>query len=106
MKKFIVSLFSNHFGIVLAGLNVCYFVSKGNRVTDNIFGKLFLCLNFPAAISALLAREFVKIFAHDLSFAEQMTVADIFFAVFIAGQWLFIAWIARTLARKFRPAEL
>jgi hypothetical protein len=100
MKKFIGSLFSNRFGIVLAALNVCYFVSKGSDVTNNLFGKIFVCMNFPAAISALLAREFVEIFSHNLSFAAEMTVANIFFAFFIAGQWLFIAWIAKTLGAK------
>jgi hypothetical protein len=106
MKKFIVNLFSNHFGIILAALNVCYFASKGNHVACTGFGKLFVAVNFPAALAALLAREFVKIFAHPLSFATETTIANIFFAFFIAGQWLFIAWLARTIARKFRPVKL
>ena len=106
MRKFIVNLFSNHFGIFLATLNVCYFVSKGSCVTDNPVGKIFVCAHFPAAISAILSGEFIKIFFHELSFSTEMNIVNIFFALFIALQWLFIAWIAKTIARKFRPVEL
>jgi hypothetical protein len=106
MKKFIVNLFSNRFGIILATLNACYFVSKGSAVADHLFGKIFVCANFPAAISAILSLELVKIFSHKLSFATEMNVANAFFAFFIVMQSLFIAWIAKTIAQKLRPKEL
>jgi hypothetical protein len=100
MKKFIVNLFSNHFGIFLAALNACYFVSKGSYVTGNAFGKVFVCMNSPAAISALLSVEFIKIFSHELSYPTQSAMAHFFFTFFIVLQWLFIAWIAKTAAAK------
>lgn len=101
MEKFIVNLFSNRFGIILAALNVCCFVSKEN-ITDNLFGKLFVCANIPAAISALLSVEFINFFSHDLLFPAQMSLANTFFTFFIVLQWLFIAKIAETLAAKIR----
>ncbi len=106
MKKFIVQLLSNRFGIVLATLNVCYFVSKGSSITDRLFGKLFVCANFPAAISAILSLEFVKIFSHKLSYAAEMNLANAFLAFFIVWQSLFIAWLAKTIARRLRPKQL
>jgi len=106
MKSFIVNLFSNRFGIVLATLNVCYFASRGNHVACTALGKIYVSVNAPAAISAILSREFVKIFSHPLSFAAEDNLANAFFAVFIVLQWLFIAWIARTLAAKIRRAKL
>lgn len=105
MKKFIVNLFSNRFGIILATLNVCYFASKGNGITRHLFGKIFVCANFPAAISAILSLEFVKIFLHELSFPTEMDMVNIFFAFFIVLQWLFIAWIAKTIAQKLRQTN-
>ena len=104
MKNFVINLFSNRFGIILAALNVCYFVSKEN-VTGNLFGKIFVCANSPAAISALLSVEFIKFFSHDLSFPAYYSLADAFFTFFIVLQWLFIAWIAKTLAAKVRRAS-
>lgn len=105
MKKFNASLFSNRFGIVLAALNVCYFASQGNHVTCSPIGKIFVSMNFPAALSALFSRELIGIFARPLSIAAKTQIANIFFAFFIVLQWLFIAWLARTIAGKFRPKE-
>ncbi|MEP6902857.1 MAG: hypothetical protein ABJA66_13980 [Actinomycetota bacterium] len=106
MKKFIVNLFSNRFGIVLATLNVCYFASKGSGITNQLFGQIFVCAHFPAAISALLSLGIVKIFLHKLSYPTEMNIANTFFAFFIVAQWLFITWIAKTIAQKLRPKEL
>jgi hypothetical protein len=106
MKKFIVNLLSNRFGIILATLNVCYFMSKGNNFTDKPFGKIFLCANFPAALPATLSVEFINIFVHNLSDPAKMILANAFFIPFCIIQWLFIAWFARTIAQKIRPTEL
>jgi len=103
MKKFIVNLFSNRFGIVLAALNLCYFASKIDNFNAYLFGKLFVLMHFPAAASTLLSLEFVRIFVHKIAPAAENTLGNMFFAAFIVLQWLFIAWIAKTLAQKFRP---
>ena len=106
MKKFTINLFSNRFGIILATLNVCFFVSKGSAVTDSLLGKIFFCANIPAGISAILSVQIVKIFSSPLSFPTEMAIANTFFAFFIVAQWIFIAFIAKTVARKFRPTDL
>jgi hypothetical protein len=105
MKKFIVSLFSNRFGIVLATLNVCCFVSKGKFLLEYPLDINLYCFNLPAVISTLLSLEIVKIFQHKLSFTAETSLANAFFVFFIVLQWLFIAWSAKTIARKFRRAE-
>ncbi len=106
MKKFIVQLFSNRFGIVLATLNVCYLASKGNDFMARPFGKLFVCTNFPAAVSAIFSLEFLEIFIDKIPSPAITVLGNTFFTFFIILQWLFIAWIARTIAQKFRSKEL
>jgi hypothetical protein len=103
MKKFIVSLFSNRFGIVLAALNLCYFASKIDNFNAYLFGKLFVLLHFPAVAATILSVEFVRIFVHKISPSAEATLANTFLGAFIVLQWLFITWIAKTLAQKFRP---
>lgn len=106
MKKFIIQLITNRFGIILVALNLCYFVSKNNDFVRQPFGKLFLCANFPSAISALLSVEVVKFFSHHLSFPQELAYANFFFVFFCAAQWLFVAWFAKTLAAKIRRPKL
>ena len=109
MKKFIVNLFSNRFGILLAVLNLCYFVRKTPVLFNfprNVFGKLFLSLNAPALICAGISAKISEEFLTALSFETRYRLTSVFIAVFIVLQWLFIAWFARTIAQKFRPTEL
>jgi hypothetical protein len=106
MKKFVINLFSNRFGIILAALNVCYFMSKGEGLLRLPFEKLFACANLPALISTALTLEFIKIFSHRLSHAAEMMLGNTFFPFFIVLQWLFIAWIAKTLAAKIQRPKL
>lgn len=104
MKKFIVSLFSNHFGIVLVALNVCYFASIGFRPFIPS-GQYLLYLNSPSGILTTLSVLIIRIFSPGLSFSVEMNIGNTLFVIFMIFQWLFIAWIAKTIARKFRPAE-
>jgi hypothetical protein len=106
MKNFLVNLFSNRFGIVLAALNLCYFASKIYNFTASPFAKIFVCAHFPAVALTIFSLEFVKLFVHKISPLAETTLGNIFFAVFVVFQWLFIAWIAKTVAQKFRPKEL
>ena len=105
MRKFFAELFTNRFGIVLAALNVCYFASQGNHVACTALGKIFISLNAPAAISAVLSRELVKIFSPQLSLAAEANIANVFLVFFIILQWLFIARLARTIALRIRPGS-
>jgi hypothetical protein len=109
MKKFIVNLFSNRFGILLAVLNLCYFVNKTPVLFNfprTFFGKLFLSLNAPALICAGISARISEEFLNVLSFESRYKLISVFIAFFIVLQWLFIAWFARTIAQKFRPKEI
>ena len=104
MKKIIVNLLSNRFGIVLAALNLCYFAGKLFVLADlprNISGKIFLSLNIPALISSSLLYEILRNFLPELSYDNRFYVRSGFVTVCIVFQWLFIAWIAKTIAQKF-----
>jgi hypothetical protein len=109
MKKFVVNLFSYRFGIVLAAINLCYFASKGFGLFDflrNPSAKYFLSLNFPAAMFAGLSYRVTHIIFPEIPFAAQTSLKGILFAGFIVIQWLFIGWLTKTLAEKFRSKEL
>lgn len=109
MKKFIVNLFSNRFGIVLATLNVCFFALKSSNmasVPETFLGKVFVSLNLPAFIFTRLCYEIPNALFAEISYSARMNLKFGLFASFIVLQWLFIAWIAKTLAQKFRPTEL
>jgi hypothetical protein len=125
MKKFIVNLFSNRFGIVLATLNVCYFLSRPyfrlmfahNHGEDcfvlksfflflmNIsnLDRLMIIQNLPATIFSLVPYALMREIFSGICAFTQVKFQIVFFSFFIVLQWLFIAWIARTIARKFRP---
>jgi hypothetical protein len=108
MKNFIVNLFSNRFGIVLAAVNVCYFATKSQNMADvpqTFIGKAFISMNVPAFISTRLCYEIGKAFLGE--FANPVLSVKLFlFASFIVLQWLFIGWVAKTLAAKIRLAKL
>lgn len=128
MKKFVVDLFSNRLGIVLAALNVSFFVSDKviSRVFEHIhgescvfFGKLrfisplmnlnvpdiILIQNIPATIFALISSLGMQQLFPGLC-AYTLIRFEIFFLIsLVVLQWLAIAWLAKTIAQKFRPAE-
>ncbi len=106
MKKFIVNLFSNHFGIVLATLNVCYLASRVSNLQLKPLDIPFMCANIPALLLIMVPEQFLRIFAFGLSFQSKKFLIMSFAGIFVVLQWLFIAWIAKTLAQKFRPTEL
>jgi hypothetical protein len=109
MKKFVINLFSNRFGIILAALNVCYFASAGRDLMYYPFGKIFACINLPALISAMLSLKFFKILTPEISFQTPtlgIILLNILLAFFITLQWLFIAWIAKTLSGKWQRPKL
>ncbi len=128
MKKFVVNLFSNRFGIVLATLNVCYFLSETffQRVFSHTHGEscfvtkkfflfpmilsnfenLMMILNLPSIILSLIPYILLKEYLTGICAYTQIKLQFAFFSFFVVLQWLFIAWIARTIARKFRPKEL
>jgi hypothetical protein len=125
MKKFIKDLFSNRFGIILATLNVCFFVSDKviSRVFEHIhgescvfFGKsrilsplmnlkisdIILFQNFPAQVFSLFSSECMqKLFPGHCAYTH--IKFEIFFLIFfVVLQWLFIVWLAKTIAEKLQ----
>jgi hypothetical protein len=123
MRKFIGSLFSNRFGIILATLNVCYFVSRTyfQRVLEHTHGEscfvfknfflfpvnndingLMLFQNLPAIILTLFPNFLMREFSSNLCVFTQTKFQMIFFSFFMILQWLFIGWLAKTIAGKLQ----
>ena len=124
MRKFVVDLMTNRFGIVLAALNVCYLVSQkfvrhafshGNGdefiyFYNSVFfwmkvnyTKIMFDINLPAALASLIQGKFTQIFFSDFCFFTGAKIQIIFLAIFITLQWLFIGWTAKTVASAIRP---
>ena len=124
MKKFMVNLLSNRFGIVLAALNVCFFVSGKavGRVFEHLHGEscvfskihilaslgngnvpdVILLQNLPAALFSILPSLYlVKLFP-DFCIYTQIKFQFFLLLFFVVLQWLFIGWTAKTLAEKLR----
>jgi hypothetical protein len=106
MRNFIVNLFSNRFGIILAAVNLCYFANKARIFSNHPLDIVFACANIPAWGATFLSIEFVGLLGPEISFSPKSLLIPMFAGLFVTLQWLFIAWIAQTLAQKFRPKEL
>ncbi len=128
MKKFVVNLFSNRFGIFLATVNVCYFLLRPyfQRVFEHNHGEscfvfkgfflfpvnltnvddLMILQNLPATILSFFPRFLINDLTPGFCVYTQIKFHFIFFASFIVIQWLFIGWLAKTLAAKISPPEL
>lgn len=107
MKEFIKNLVSNRFGIILATLNVCYFVSHNRgaiRLLAN-YDELMISLNSPAALLTLIPVIIIKIlFQMSYQFAfDQFGLVTFLF--FVTLQWLFIGYLAKTVARKIESMK-
>ena len=120
MRKFIVDLFSNRFGIVLAVLHVCYFLSRPyfQRVFAHEHGEdcvvirnfflfpinisntddLMIAQNLPAMVLTSFPDHLIKEIFPQLCVYTQINLQIVFFVFFIVIQWLFVAWFARTLS--------
>lgn len=105
MKKLIVELFSNRFGILLATLNVCYLVSRGEVFAHNALGKFFVSANAPAVSSTVLSLEFLTLFTGRQSPFTEYLMGNTFFVFYIVLQWLFIGWFSCTLAARIRQTN-
>jgi hypothetical protein len=123
MKKFAVELTSNRFGIVLAALNVCYFISRnfvayafshgdGDKcffVKQHVFqwmkfqcADILLYINLPALAASAVQGKLMKNLFPDLCSFTHSQFQIIFLMIFITLQWLFIGWTAQTIARAIQ----
>lgn len=104
MKNFVKGLLTNRFGIVLAALNVCYFLSvnfpKANYPSNN-FGITMLILNFPAAILTYVPLGIIKFLFSVSEILLYRQLVSVIYLFFVTFQWLFISWLANKIAQKF-----
>jgi hypothetical protein len=127
MKNFVKGLVTNRFGIILAALNVCYFISRklvfcafssNCENTSILFNKtvfywmnvyshkIMLNINAPAMMAAsIFSDDCIKILA-DFSALTQARFQIVFLIFFITFQWLFIGWAAKTIAQKIQSAQI
>ena len=104
MKKFVLELFTNRFGIVLAALNLCYLAGHGLVQARRPSEALFLCLNAPAALSTSVAVFAANGFLPPAlipSGASALSAVAVLYGVSMVFQWLFIAWASRKLAARW-----
>ncbi|HEX8287750.1 MAG TPA: hypothetical protein VF556_07145 [Pyrinomonadaceae bacterium] len=125
MRKFVVDLMTNRFGIVLAALNVCYLVSRKfvhyafSHGSDECFyfknsiffwiksnyAEIMFNINLPAALASLIQSKLTQTIFSDFCFFTDAKIQIVFLAVFITLQWLFIGWMAKTLASAIQPKQ-
>ncbi len=115
MWNFIRSLLSNRFGIVLATLNVCYFLTRDfmtylfsheHGVNCLVFENPQIMswvypgvLNIPALLASVISSEIVMaIFPNFCAFTHTQ-IHFLTTAFFITFQWLLIGWLAKTIAQ-------
>jgi hypothetical protein len=126
LVNFAKSLLTNRLGIVLATLNLCYFLSRdafrlvfahehsdgsgcffsrhhpGILFGHGNFDAVMLFQNSPAFIASLISGEFARfLFSGFCGFTYQKLWL-ILLVFFVALQWLFIARTAKTIAQKLK----
>jgi hypothetical protein len=104
MKNFVKALLTNRFGIVLAALNLCYFVSRASfniNLPSNNFDILMTILHVPAIALTFIPGAFIHfLFSAPYKFVYYRFAFPVFL-FFVTFQWLFIAWAARKIAQKW-----
>ncbi|HEY8561802.1 MAG TPA: hypothetical protein VIL74_15610 [Pyrinomonadaceae bacterium] len=108
MRKFIVDLFSNRFGIVLAALNVSYFANLFEKGNLHSFGEqIFYSANMPCFLFSYLAGTFLQNLFHKIEIISTVRfhLLFVFFSFFMILQWLFIAWASKALAEKIQKSK-
>jgi hypothetical protein len=103
LVNFAKSLLTNRLGIVLATLNLCYFA--GNRFPEGSlslsnFDKIMLSQNAPAIVISFIPHQLIHFLFTDLDWFTLRNLTFAFLLFFVTLQWLFIAWAAKTVARK------
>lgn len=101
--NFINGLLTNHSGIVLATLNLCYFAASGfleGKFRLSGFDKIMLSQNAPAIILSFIPHELIHFLFPDLDWLALHYATSAFLLFFVTLQWLFIAWSAKIIAGK------
>jgi hypothetical protein len=106
MKNSIVAFLSNRIGIVLAGLNLCYFAARNFDLKTNalphgqIVAAIIYSANFCALVLSALPSIFVDKRFPALSVNLHQAHYRFFFGICILVQWLTIAAVSRWLAKQ------
>lgn len=106
MKNLIKGLLTNRFGIVLAALNVCYFVSNNlSEIRHSLsnFDKVMLSLNFPAGVFSFASLKLIKSLFPTFYKTLDDEFGFVILLFFITLQSLFIGWTAKAIARRLQP---
>lgn len=103
MKNFVKGLITNRFGIVLAALNVCHFLSHDNFYST--FDKIMVVVNFPAVLLGLVSSQFIRILINDFPLYTKGSILTVLMIFFVTLQWLFIGWLAKIVAEKIRSMK-
>jgi hypothetical protein len=74
----------------------------GNDLMFRRIGRVFIYANFPAFVSTFLSLNVISLFSDKPFYAAPKFVGDAFFIAFCFAQWLFVAFIAKTIAARFR----
>lgn len=105
LANFAKGLLTNHSGIVLATLNLCYFVSSGfleGYFSLSNFDKIMLSQNAPAIALSFIPHQLIHFLFPQMDWLVLRHLTFAFLLFFVTLQWLFIAWTAKTIARKLR----
>ncbi|HEX8368690.1 MAG TPA: hypothetical protein VF604_09125 [Pyrinomonadaceae bacterium] len=103
LVSFAKNLLTNRFGIVLAALNLCYFVSGnfiGGHFSLSNFDKIMLSQNAPAIVLSFAPNRLIHFLFPELDWLSLSQITLIFILSFVALQWLFIGWTSKMIARK------
>jgi len=126
MKKIVLELLTNRFGIVLAAINLCYLVSQkfvhyaflnglfceSLYYRQNIFfrmkehfSEIMFDINLPAVLAYSVQEKLIQTVFPDFCFFTNAKFQIVFLIFFITMQWLLIGWTAKTIARAVRPNQ-
>ena len=106
MQNFLRSLFTNRFGLILAIANlvIIAFLRSGGATLLGMenFKNIVFMINLPArAVSVVLtAAVFEPMRMGGRAF---ITYYSLDMLVLVVFQWLFIGWLAHTIAKAIRP---
>jgi hypothetical protein len=122
LVNFAKGLLTNRLGIVLAALNLCYFLSRDSvryvfvhqHGEDCVFSRYFpgiflrysnfdslmIVNNAPALLASLFSGKFAGFLFPQFCYFTHQKLWVISLVLFVALQWLFIGWTAKTIGRK------
>ena len=106
MKNLVKGMITNRFGIVLATLNLCYFLSGSyihNGFAYTGLDKIMILTNSPGIVLAIISSRFAEFLFQGVRTHGGARFSIVLMIFFVTLQWLFIGWAAKAIARRFQP---